>query len=164
MFGVPYYLGALLFALFFARRARTAALYTLPDLIERRAGRAPALLAALLVFVSATPAAYVLMLGTLFAVMFGAPLVPCIVAAAALSLFYVDKGGLRSVVLADQVQFVLMFGGFAVLLFVLTGFGGPGMLRAVLPPTHLTWNGGNHPQAIFVWYLIALSTLVDPAF
>jgi SSS family solute:Na+ symporter len=30
--GVPYYVGAPLFALLFARRARTAALYTLPDL------------------------------------------------------------------------------------------------------------------------------------
>lgn len=165
VFGVPYYLGALLFALLFARRARDAAFYTLPDLIAQRAGRWCGVLAALIVFLSATPAAYVLILGTLFAVMTGAPLVWCIVASAALSLFYVDKGGLRTVVLADQVQFVLMFGGFAMLLaFLVATRGGPDLLQATLPPTHFTWHGGNPPQAIFVWYLIALSALVDPAF
>ena len=33
VFGVPYYLGALLFALFFAKRARETKDYTLPDLL-----------------------------------------------------------------------------------------------------------------------------------
>src|SRR5262249_29172681 len=59
VFGVPYYVGALLFALLFARRAREAELFTLPDLLDRRCGRAPALAGALLVFVSSAPAAYV---------------------------------------------------------------------------------------------------------
>ena len=43
VFGVPYYVGALLFAWAFARRAREAALYTLPDLLDRSYGRGPAL-------------------------------------------------------------------------------------------------------------------------
>src|SRR5260370_9848818 len=63
VFGVPYYIGALLFALLFARRAREAALYTIPDLLERHYGRGPALAGALAVFVISAPAAYVLMLG-----------------------------------------------------------------------------------------------------
>jgi len=33
-----------------------------------------------------------------------------------------------------------------------------------LPASHFTWHGGNPPQAILVWYFIALSTLVDPGF
>ena len=101
----------------------------------------------------AQPAAYVLMLGTLFAAMTGLPLAPCILAAAVLSLFYVDRGGLRTVVLTDQVQFVLMYAGFAVLLvFLVAQHGGPGFLRAHLPATHLTWHGGNsaagHPRLV----------------
>src|SRR5512144_1801055 len=67
VFGVPYYIGALLFAWLFARRARQAALFTIPDLLERHYGRGPALFGAFTVFVTSTPAAYVLMLGTLFA-------------------------------------------------------------------------------------------------
>ncbi len=165
VFGVPYYLGALLFAVLFAKRARDTRLYTLPDLLDRAYGRGPALMGALAVFVVAQPAAYVLMLGTLFAAMFGLPLAPCILAAALLSVFYIDKGGLRAVVFTDQVQFVLMYLGFALLLvFLVAQHGALPFLRAHLPPGHFTWHGGNPPQAIFVWYFIALSALVDPGF
>src|SRR5262249_62088404 len=118
VFGVPYYVGALLFAVLFARRARETELFTIPDLLDRHCGRGPAMAGALLVFITSAPAAYVLMLGTLFASMFGLPLVPCVFAAAVLSLFYIDRGGLRTVVLTDQVQFVLMYLGF----FVMFGF------------------------------------------
>ena len=165
VFGVPYYMGALLFAWLFARRAREAALYTIPDLLHRHYGRGPALLGAITVFVTSAPAAYVLMLGTLFAAMFGLPLVPCVIAAAVLSLFYIHRGGLRTVVFTDQVQFVLMYAGFVVMLgFLVARHGGADFLARTLPPAHFTWHGGNPPQAILVWYFIALSTLVDPGF
>jgi SSS family solute:Na+ symporter len=165
VFGVPYYLGALLFALLFARRAREAALYTLPDLLERHYGRAAAFAGACLVFLTTAPAAYVLMLGTLFSAMSGLPLVPCILAAGVLSVFYIDRGGLRTVVLTDQVQFVLMYAGFAVLLVTLVArHGGIGFLQAALPAEHFAWHGGNPAQAVVVWYFIALGTLVEPAF
>lgn len=165
VFGVPYYLGALLFALLFAKRARESRLYTLPDLLERRYGRGPALVGAVAVFITSAPAAYVLMLGTLFAAMFGAPLVPCVIAAAVLSVFYVDRGGLRTVIFTDQIQFALMYGGFIVLLaFLFARHGGLAFLHAHVPATHFVWHGGNAPGAIFVWYFIALSTLVDPTF
>ncbi len=165
VFGVPYYVGALLFAWLFARRARNTQHYTIPDLLHAHYGRGPALFGALVVFLQSAPAAYVLMLGTLFAAMFGAPLVPCVIAAAVLSVFYVDRGGLRTVVLTDQIQFVLMYGGFAVLLaFLFARHGGVGFLLPRVPATHWVWHGGNPPAAIFVWYVIALSTLVDPGF
>lgn len=165
VFGVPYYLGALLFALLFAKRARETRLYTIPDLLDRAHGRGPALAGAVAVFVTSAPAAYVLMLGTLFAAMFGAPLVPCIVAAAVLSVFYVDRGGLRTVILTDQIQFVLMYGGFVLMLgFLFARHGGLPFLAAHVPATHWQWHGGNAPGAIFVWYVIALGTLVDPGF
>ena len=165
VFGVPYYVGALLFALLFARRARRASLYTIPDLLERSHGRGPALFGAFAVFVSSAPAAYVLVLGTLFAAMTGFALAPCVVAAAVLSMFYIDKGGLRTVVFTDQVQFVLMYAGFAMMLaFLVVRHGALPFAPGTLPATHFMWNGGNPPQAIFVWYFIALSTLVDPGF
>lgn len=165
VFGVPYYVGALLFALLFAKRARETRLYTLPDLLHQHYGRGPALIGAAAVFVQSAPAAYVLMLGTLFAAMFGAPLVPCVIAAAVLSVFYVDRGGLRTVVFTDQIQFVLMYGGFVVILgYLFAQHGGLAFLGPRVPATHWSWNGGNPPGAIFVWYFIALSTLVDPGF
>src|SRR5262249_61776149 len=110
VFGVPYYRGAGLFAGFLAKRARTIELLTIPDLLERAYGRRAALVGALGVFVNAAPAAYVLMLGTLFAAMFGGAAAPWIVAAAVLSVFYVDRGGLRTVIFTDQGQFALTYG------------------------------------------------------
>src|SRR5213076_1805408 len=81
------------------------------------------------------------------------------------SVFYIDRGGLRTVVFTDQVQFVLMYAGFIVMLaFLVARHGGLGFLRAHLPATHFTWHGGNPASAILVWYFIALSTLVDPGF
>ena len=165
VFGVPYYIGALLFAFAFARRAREEALYTLPDLLERHYGRGPALMGAVAVFIASAPAAYVLMLGTLFAAMFTLPLAPCVLAAMLFSVFYIHNGGLRSVVFTERVQFVLMYAGFMVMLgFLVARHGGAGFLHRELPATHFTWHGGNPPAAIIVWYFIALSTLVDPGF
>jgi SSS family solute:Na+ symporter len=120
---------------------------------------------AVAVFVNAAPAAYVLMLGTLFAAMFGGPAAPWIVAAAVLSVFYVDRGGLRAVIFTDQVQFALMYGGFALLLgFLVAQHGGLGWLGPRVPPSHWVWHGGNGAAAVIVWYVIALGTMVDPAF
>jgi solute:Na+ symporter, SSS family len=165
VFGVPYYIGALLFALLFARRARAAALYTVPDLLDRHYGRGPAMAGAIGVFVTSAPAAYVLMLGTLFAAMFGLPLLPCVLGAAVFSLFYIDRGGLRTVVFTDQVQFALMYAGFILIVVVLVAkHGGLGFLAGHLPASHFSWRGDSAPQDILVWYFIALSALVDPGF
>jgi SSS family solute:Na+ symporter len=165
VFGVPYYIGALLFALLFAKRARATALYTVPDLLERQYGRGPAMMGAVMVFVAYAPAAYVLMLGTLFAAMTGWPLVPCILGSALLSIFYVDRGGLRTVVFTDQVQFVLMYAGFILMLgFLVAQHGALPFLRAHVPATHWSWTGGQPVASVLVWYFIALSTLIDPGF
>jgi len=165
VFGAPYYLGAALFALFLARRARASELLSIPDLLERAYGRGAALVGAGAVFVNAAPAAYVLMLGTLFAAMFGGEAAPWIVAAAVLSVFYVDRGGLRAVIFTDQIQFLLMYGGFALLLVSLVAqHGGLSFLGPRVPATHWVWHGGNGPAAVIVWYVIALGTMVDPAF
>jgi SSS family solute:Na+ symporter len=165
VFGVPYYIGAGLFAFGFAARARRTGFYTIPDLLDRHYGRGPALAGAVAVFITSAPAAYVLMLGTLFSAMFAQPLVPCVLAAGVFSVFYIQRGGLRSVVFTDQVQFVLMYLGFALMLvFLVARHGGLPFLAANLPATHFTWHGGNGAQAVIVWYFIALSTLVDPGF
>jgi SSS family solute:Na+ symporter len=68
-------------------------------------------------------------------------------------------------VITERIQFVLMFAGFAVILpFLFARYGGLDFLRANVPATHWVWHGGNAPQYVLVWYVIALSTLVEPAF
>ena len=163
--GVPYYLCAALFAIFIAGRARRSQVLTVPDQLERRYGRGVAFIGAAVLFVMTAPSAYVLMLGVLMQVATGWPLWAGVVLGTALSVGYVFRGGLRAIVLTDQVQFVLMFVGFVVLVPVcVVKYGGIDFLRANLPTDHLVWDGGRGTQAVAVWYFIALATLVEPAF
>jgi len=165
VFGVPYYLYAGVFAMWLARRARRSEVLTMPDLLERRYGRPAALVGALVIFVMTAPAAYVLMLGVMVQFATGWPLWVGVVLGTGLSIAYVFRGGLRAVVATDMVQFVLMFVGFLVLVPVCTvKLGGWSYLRETLPPSHLTWDGGLGVQAVVVWYVIAMSTLVEPSF
>ena len=163
VFGAPYYLYALIFALFLARRARRAEVLTLPELLQRHYGRGPALAGAAVIFVMTVPAAYVLMIGVLVRLATGWPLWLGVALGTVLSTAYVLRGGLRAIVGADIVQFLLMFLGFAVLVPVcIATYGGWEFLREALPATHLTWHGGRGFQAVAVWYVIAASTLIEP--
>lgn len=165
VFGVPYYLGAALFAIFIARRARRSRLYTVPDQLALAYGRPAGILGAVILQFLSSPAPYVLMLGVLLQAIFGWPLWVAILVGTITATGYSLRGGLRSVVRADLVQFLLMYGGFLVVLPLLVArYGGLSFLRAHLPTTHFVWHGGNNPQYIFVWYLIALQTLVEPTF
>lgn len=165
VFGVPYYLYAVLFALLLARRARRSAVLTLPERLEARFGRGPALLGAAVLFVMTVPAAYVLMLGVLIGLVTGWPLWAGVTLGTLLSTGYVFRGGLRAVVGTDRVQFVLMFLGFLVLVpACVLKWGGWEWLRTSLPADHLRWDGGAGFQAVAVWYVIAAATLVEPSF
>lgn len=165
VFGVPYYLYAGVFAFWLAGRARRSEVLTVPDMLERRYGRPAALVGAAVLFVMTAPAAYVLMLGVMVQVATGWPLWVGVAVGTVLSVGYVFRGGLRAVVLTDMVQFVLMFAGFLVLVPVcVREFGGLAFLRSAVPASHFQWDGGLGAQAVGVWYVIAMATLVEPAF
>ena len=165
VFGVPYYIGALLFALYFAKRAQRSRLYTVPDLLDRAYGRPAALTGAIVVQFLNSPAPYVLMLGILLQLLFGWGFLVSLLVGTFFSTAYSLRGGLPSVVGADRVQFALMFAGFLVALpYLAATHGGYSFLRSHLPAEHFVWHGGNHLQYIFVWYFIALQTLVEPTF
>jgi SSS family solute:Na+ symporter len=165
VFGLPYYIAAILFAVFLARRARESEVLTIPERLAAAYDNRTAGVGATVVFLMTIPAAYVLMLGVLCEILFGWPFWLGVLAGTLFSMGYVFLGGFRSVVRTDIFQFVLMFIGFAVLLIVLGWrFGGLEFLQARLPDTHLTWHGGNSAWYIATWYVIALATLIEPSF
>ena len=165
VFGVPYYVGAALFAIVIARRARRSQLYSVPDQLAHAYGRPAGLIGAVVIQFLSSPAPYILMLGVLLQLMFGWNLWVATVVGAVVSTSYSFRGGLHSVVRADNVQFVLMYLGFLVALpLLVVQHGGFEFLRSHVPATHFTWHGGNPAGYIFVWYLIALQTLVEPTF
>lgn len=165
VFGAPYYIFALVFALFLAKRIRATNHLTIPDKLEASYDRRTALLGGVLTFALITPAAYVLMVGILFELMFGIGLVTSVVITTVLTICYLYWGGFRSDVWANAFEFIMMFLGFALVLpFAYSRLGGWEYIASHVPPLHLTWHGDNSWQYIAVWFFIALWTLVDPAF
>ncbi len=165
VFGVPYYLAALLFAFLIAERARRSQLLTIPDQLDLAYGGRVAVGGALYVFVMTVPAVYVLMLGVLLNLLFGWSLPVGVVVATIVSTCYVLVGGFRSVVKTDWVQFSLMYLAFGVMAVVLLSeHGGLSFLRSHLPAEHFNWRGGKTAAYVISWYFIALAALVEPAF
>jgi SSS family solute:Na+ symporter len=165
VFGLPYYLAAFLFAIYLAKKARQSEALTIPDRLAEAYGDRTAAVGAIVIFAMTVPTAYVLMLGVMAEQLFGWPYWVGVVLGTLLSGVYLYMGGFRSVVRTDIMQFVLMFLGFAVLTVVLVSrYGGLSFLEAHLPATHLTWNGGRSGWYVAVWYVIALSTLIEPCF
>ncbi len=163
--GVPYYIFAALFAFVLAKKIRATNLFTIPDKLEASYDRKTALLGSVLTFILMTPAPYILMLSVFLQMLFGWSLWLSIIVTAVTAISYLFFGGFRSDVQTDILEFIVMFGGFAIILpYCFTTFGGFDFLSSHLPALHLTWHGGNSIQFILVWFFIALWTLVDPAF
>jgi SSS family solute:Na+ symporter len=163
VFGVPYYVSALLFAFLVARRARETAFVSIPDALRRTYGDRAARLGGLIVFIMTAPASYVLMLATLFTLVLGVPKSVGVLAGGLFTMGYVLRGGLWAVVRTDVFQFVLMFASFLAAAAYLVVAHGVEPLRT-LPDTHWTWHGGNGAAYVIVWFFIALATLIEPVF
>ncbi len=165
VFGVPYYLAAFLFAMLLAAKARRTQFITIPDRLHQCYGRHVSGVGAVVLFFWALPTAYILILGVLGNAFFGWPKFIGIVAGTVIVLIYAYVGGFRSLARADIWHFMSMYIGFVVTLIALVAkYGGYSFIKTHVPPTHLTWDGGNSPWFIAVWYVIALATLVDTSF
>jgi SSS family solute:Na+ symporter len=165
VFGLPYYLAALLFAFWLAPRLRSTGAMSIPDLLRGAYGHRARLTGAAAVWALTLPVAYVLMLATLLVQLTGWPMPVAVAVGAGFSALYVGVSGFRSVVRTDLLQLVLMYVGFAVLVAAAVGrTGGLDELWSALPADHRSWDGDRGWQAVLVWYLIALQTMVEPAF
>ncbi len=163
--GLPYYVFALLFALFLAKRVREASLYTIPDKLAKEYDKKTAILGAFYAFFMVTPAPYILMVGELLRITMGVPLLPALIFGTIFSVIYVYVGGFQSDVRINTFQFCLMFGGFALALpFLFHRFGGFNWMMMHVPTDHLKFDGGLGFGFILIWFFIALWTLVDPGF
>lgn len=163
VFGVPYYVGALLFAIVISKRARNGESLTIPHRFESHYGKSAAICSGILIFLTTVPGAYVLMMGTLCSVSFDLSLTIGIVLTALFVVIYLWRGGFNAVVKTDAIQFALMFGGFILLtIWLFAGYGLEPL--QTLPETHLQITGAQSFASIIVWYVIALSTLAEPNF
>ncbi len=165
IFGLPYYVFGIAFALLVAKRARSLEVNSLPEILVRDYGKNAGRLVSVWVLLLSSPAPYILTLGLILNYFLGLNLVIAILAGAVFSLFYILNGGLTSVIKTDKLQFVLMFLGFAVILTVLgVSYMNPVDLWQSLPPSHTSWTGGQSTGYIVVWFFIGSWTMVDPGF
>ncbi|MBI2302529.1 MAG: sodium:solute symporter family protein [Armatimonadetes bacterium] len=165
LFAFPYYVFAALFALWLAPRIRTAGLITIPDKIAASYGRGAGLVAAVYAYLLTNPAPYVLMLGTLLQLIYRLPPLTALIVGVLLSTAYVYSGGFRADVRVNVAQFLLMFGGFLMIVPVcMAHFGGPRWLVAHLDATHLSLSGGKSGGYLLAWFFVAMLTLIDPGF
>lgn len=163
VFGLPYYLGAILFALLLSKRARRGDSMTLPHRLAERYGQRVGTLSAVLIFLTTTPAAYVLIIGTLLALSFGIDETVSVFIGASFVVAYLWRGGFTAVIKTDVFQIVLMFGGFILLTGYLFWDYGLAPLQS-LDPVYFSPTGGLPVSSVLVWYVIALSTLANPNF
>ncbi|UCD38503.1 MAG: sodium:solute symporter family protein [Fidelibacterota bacterium] len=166
VFGLPYYIFAILYAIFLANRIRGGEALTIPDRFRQHFGPRSARFSAGIVFLLTTPAPYLLMLGVMLNFLLGLDLWIAIFLGVVFSTVYLWRGGFQAVVRTDLFQFTLMFLGFALLVGMLLGGESLGQMWRGLPAGHRDWRGAEQLtwQVILVWFLIASWTFVDPGF
>lgn len=163
--GFPYYIFALLFAIFFAKKIRETSLFTIPDKLTEVYGKKAGLAGAVIVFLLVSPAPYFLMSAYLISLIFEINLLISLMIAFLVSGVYLIYGGFRANIFSDAFQFFVMFIGFIILFVVsLNVYGGTEYLQNNLPASHLKLTGDVSPTFVIVWFLIALWTFADPGF
>ncbi|MCB9205804.1 MAG: sodium:solute symporter family protein [Ignavibacteriales bacterium] len=163
--GFPYYIFAILFAIFFAGKIRSASLFTIPDKLEEIYGTKVSLASAILIFILVSPAPYLLILGQIISLIFNIDYLLALLISSLVSSVYLFKGGYKSNIFADAFSFLVMFLGFIIIVTVsFNNYGGIDFLGQNLPENHLNISGGTSSIFILVWFLIALWTFTDPGF
>jgi len=165
IFALPYYFFAVIYAFLVAPKIREKGFLSLPDHFHNSFGEKAGITSALIISFLASPAPYILSLGTIFQFLFGIELGISLLLSTFISIIYIWNGGFSAIVTTDRIQFVLMFLGFISLFtFLYIANGSPIKLMYELPPTMLDPLGGNSLQYLFVWFFIASWTFIDPGF
>lgn len=167
LMGFPFYIFYVLFAYFLAEKVRHNPALSIPEAISNQYGSKAGSISTIGVFILVSPAPYILMLGFLFQFMFGGhgSILVYAILASIFSVLYVSFGGFDSVVRTDDLQIILMYLGFFVLLgFAWYHYGSPIKLWNHVPAKYKSITGGHSIPYVIVWFSIALWTFVSPSF
>ena len=163
--GLPYYVFAIAFAVWMARRVRGAEQISLPERLDRCYGRSAAVIGALLVLLIGVPAAHIFMLGTLINLTTGLPFIPSALIGAIAGTLFLYRGGLLADARSNLLAFAMMYLSFIVILVAaIAKYGPPGEIIANLPLDHRSWDAGKGIWFVLSWFIIGSWTFVDPGF
>ena len=165
VFGLFYYIAALLYAKFLSEKISTSTNDSIPVRFYNSYGLIPGIFAIILIFLLASPAPYLKMLSTVLAYILKIDIFYALMLGATISTLYTLRGGFASIIKTDILQFILMFFGFGYMAFYLYfNYGGYNFLSSNLPEKMLSFPGDLNWTYIFTWSFIALITFVDPSF
>jgi solute:Na+ symporter, SSS family len=164
LLGVPYYVFALIYALFLAKRVRGAEQISIPERLADKWGKGVGVLAAALIFLLAVPAAHVLMLGVLVQSVTGWHREVAVIVATLVGTLFLYRGGLLADVRAGMLAFIMMYVGFLLIVgFCLYHFP-PAEQFKKLDVKMFDWSGGGGFATVLGFFALGAWTLVDPGF
>ena len=165
IFGLPYYIFAIIFAFFVAGKINNLSTISLPDQFYQHYGKVPGVIGAIYILILSSPAPYLLSVGILVNHITGLNYEISLILITLISVSYIWNGGLKAVIRTDIFQFISMFFGFALLLFFSAHFSDFSLeIFKKIPSNHFHPTGGASGQYIAAWFFIALWTFVDPGF
>lgn len=163
--GLFWYASYIIFAFVIVKKVAHYQAISLPELVGKMYGPKAGQLSAYLNFFNALPIAYAISIGILIQALSGFSLSISIAIGVIFVCTYSLYGGFRAIVYSELVQFLNMCTAvFLVCYFSYQSFGGLDFLKQNLPASHFDPTGGYSHLQLWVWGLIAMSSLVDPAF
>lgn len=165
LMGVPYYVFAIFYAMWWAPRVRGAEQLSIPERLASRYGERAGLVGAVLVFLLAVPAAHVLMLSVLVRELTGLGPAAAMAVAVVVGTAFLYRGGLLADVRVGLLAFVAMYVGFgAIVAYCVVTHPIPQALAAIEGAPLKSFTGGASWPAIVSFFILGAWTLVDPGF
>jgi SSS family solute:Na+ symporter len=134
--------GLVLLGIFFARKVRSTALYTLPELVERQYDRRVSLAASILIVIAwvGVVAGQIVAAGNVLSILGIGSVAFWMVAFTIVCLVYAILGGQLSIIRTDLFQTVIIFAGiFTALVLVISQVGGFDGLKVSLSPSYFSF-------------------------
>lgn len=135
-------IGLLVLGLFFAKRVRGAALYTLPELVERQYGRHVGLAASILIVIAwvGIVAGQIVAAGKVLSILGIGSVTLWMIIFTIVFVAYAILGGQFSIIRTDFIQAAMLFTGiFVALALTFSHVGGLDGLRFSLPPHYFSF-------------------------
>jgi SSS family solute:Na+ symporter len=161
-------IGLICLGLFFARKVRKLALYTLPELIEKQYDRRMALAASVLIAIAwvGVVAAQIVAAGKILNILgLGSPVLWMVIFTF-IFVTYTVLGGQYAIIRTDALQVLLIFGGiFGGLALLLSRLGGWEGLQSALPPEQFAFplsSGFGGADLAVMLLVVGLAYVVGP--
>ncbi|WP_323732503.1 sodium:solute symporter family protein [Candidatus Bandiella euplotis] len=166
VYGVGFYLAAVVFMCFFVVKARGMSAFSIPDIIEKTYGKIAAKIVSVMVMVRVLPVSYTIGIGLLLKQLFGWDMDVAMLSGLLFCIGYIGVRGFSGIVYSDAIQFVLMFVSvIMVVVFSFIEYGGFGYLSENLDPSYFSIHGGENLSELLVWFFIAvIATFMSPVF